>query len=286
MHNKNKPLRLQFKMIEAFRDFLFDKENAPSTIRKYISDINAFYQYLDSNTDVDKKKVLEYKNWLTERYAPTSVNSMLVALNQFWDFVGAGYLKVKRVKIQKQLFLKIEKEMTKQEYERLRDTAKSQKKIQLSIIIETLAVTGARVSELSYFKIEHIKKGKIGVINKGKRREILLADGLRKKLLYFAQKSGIKQGNVFITKTGNAKDRSNLWREMKELSKSSRVSWKKIFPHNLRHLFARSYYQSTKDLAGLADLLGHSSMDVTRIYTAETGDRFQKQIERLGLLKE
>lgn len=115
-------------MIVAFRDFLFDKENAPSTIRKYISDINAFYQYLDSNTDVDKKKVLEYKNWLTERYAPTSVNSMLVALNQFLDFVGAGYLKVKRVKIQKQLFLKSEKEMTKQEYERLRDTAKSQKK--------------------------------------------------------------------------------------------------------------------------------------------------------------
>lgn len=285
MNTQNKLLELQPDMIEEFQNFLYERENAPATIRKYLTDIQTFYQYLNGVIYVDKKKVLEYKTWLIKEYASTSANSMLVALNQFLEFVGAGYLKVKRVKIQKQLFLKQDKVMTKQEYERLLKTARCQNKIQLSIIIETLAVTGARVSELNYFTVDRIRRGKIEVVNKGKRRVIILADSLRKKLLYYAQRLCIKHGNIFVTKSGNQKDRSNLWREMKELSKTSRVGWKKIFPHNLRHLFARTFYQCTKDLAGLADLLGHSSMDVTRIYTAETGERFQKQIEGLGLIQ-
>lgn len=271
-------------MIEAFRNFLFEKENAPSTIQKYISDIKTFFRYLDGDMDIDKKKVLEYKAWLVQVYAPISMNSMLAALKQFLEFVGAVHLKVKRTKIQKQLFVNREKEMTRQEYKRLCDTAKKQNKFQLALIIETLAVTGARVSELTYFTVERIQDGKLEVFNKGKGREIILADGLRKKLIYYAQRQNITKGQLFITKTGMPKDRSNLWREMKSLSIESRVGWKKIFPHNLRHLFARTFYQSTKNLTGLADLLGHSSINVTRIYTAETSDYLQKQIGGLGLL--
>lgn len=285
MDTENKQLKLQLGMIEGFKEFLYERENAPATTKKYVTDIRTFYQYLDGNLVIDKKAVLNYKEWLQKEYAPSSANSMLVALNQFWEYLNVSGLKVKRMKLQKKIFLDKDKELTKQEYERLRSTAQKKNKGQLALEIETLAVTGARISELMFFTVERIRSGKVEVFNKGKRRILLLAEGLRKKLLYYAMKENIKTGSLFITKSGKPKDRSNLWREMKALEMDAGVSWKKIFPHNLRHLFARTYYQFTKDLAGLADLLGHSSMDVTRIYTAESGDLLQRQIEKMGLLK-
>lgn len=285
MENQKHQLTLQFKMIDEFKEYLYERESSPATTSKYITDVRTFYRYLNGDLCIDKKTVLNYKERIQEEYAPSSVNSMLVALNQFFVFLYEPELKVKRMKIQKKHFMDKEREISKAEYEKLRNTAQIQNKGQLALVIETLAVTGARISELAFFTVERVQKGRIEVINKGKSRTLLLADGLRKKLLYYSMKHKIKRGTIFATKTGKPKDRSNLWREMKALEKDAGVSWKKIFPHNLRHLFARTYYQLTKDLAGLADLLGHSNVDVTRIYTAETGALFQRQIEKMGLLQ-
>lgn len=285
----NKPEIFTFNPETALSDFqayLYERENAKATISKYMTDIRTFYKYLDRNYQIDKKCIVAYKEWLEPQYEVTSINSMLVALNQFLDFMGFGKWKVKRLKVQKQLFIPEAKEMTKEEYKRLIEAAKSQKKHQLAMSIKTLAATGARVSELMFFTVESVKKGTITISNKGKRRTILIPQILKKELLYFASKNGIVRGCIFVTKNGKPKDRSNLWREMKALCAVSKVPAQKIFPHNLRHLFARSYYKLTSDIAGLADLLGHSSLDVTRIYTANTEETYRNQIQKLGLTPE
>ena len=252
--------------LKAFEKYLYERENAKATIGKYMTDMHTFYRYLRNRRQIDKSCLREYKEWLLERYAVNSVNSMLAALNQFLDFLGEGSMKVRRVKTQRPLFLREEKELTRKEYIRLIDAARRSGKIQLALCMETIASTGVRISELPYFTVENIKKGKIEIINKGKYRRIFLGADIRKMLLKYCKKNGIKQGPVFITRNGKPKNRSNLWREMKALKKMAGVSGEKIFPHNFRHLFARVYYQATKDIAGLADLLGHSSLNVTRIW--------------------
>lgn len=271
--------------LKAFEKYLYERENAKATIRKYMTDMHTFYRYLRNRRQIDKSCLREYKEWLLERYAVNSVNSMLAALNQFLDFLGEGSMKVRRVKTQRPLFLREEKELTRKEYIRLIDAARRSGKIQLALCMETIASTGVRISELPYFTVENIKKGKIEIINKGKYRRIFLGADIRKMLLKYCKKNGIKQGPVFITRNGKPKNRSNLWREMKALKKMAGVSGEKIFPHNFRHLFARVYYQATKDIAGLADLLGHSSLNVTRIYTSGTGQIYQKQLDKLKVLQ-
>lgn len=271
--------------LKAFEKYLYERENAKATIGKYMTDMHTFYRYLRNRRKIDKSCLREYKEWLLERYAVNSVNSMLAALNQFLDFLGEGSMKVRRVKTQRPLFLREEKELTRKEYIRLIDAARRSGKIQLALCMETIASTGVRISELPYFTVENIKKGKIEIINKGKYRRIFLGADIRKMLLKYCKKNGIKQGPVFITRNGKPKNRSNLWREMKALKKMAGVSGEKIFPHNFRHLFARVYYQATKDIAGLADLLGHSSLNVTRIYTSGTGQIYQKQLDKLKVLQ-
>lgn len=271
--------------LKAFEKYLYERENAKATIGKYMTDMHTFYRYLRNRRQIDKSCLREYKEWLLERYAVNSVNSMLAALNQFLDFLGEGSMKVRRVKTQRPLFLREEKELTRKEYIRLIDAARRSGKIQLALCMETIASTGVRISELPYFTVENIKKGKIEIINKGKYRRIFLGADIRKMLLKYCKKNGIKQGPVFITRNGKPKNRSNLWREMKALKKMAGVSGEKIFPHNFRHLFARVYYQATKDIAGLADLLGHSSLNVTRIYTSGTGQIYQKQLDKLKVLQ-
>ena len=274
------------KDIKEFGEYLAEKENSVSTIQKYQTDIRTFSKFLGDDRAVDKKRVLEYKEWLCAGYATSSVNSMLTALNQFFDFMGAAKLKVKNVKVQRQFFLAEEKEMTKEEYRRLINAALAKKKMQLALAMETLAGTGARVSELQYFTVERIKKGIIEISNKGKYRKIILPGILQKKLLIYAGKQKIEKGCIFITKSGKVRDRSNLWRQMKALEKETGIEWKKIFPHNFRHLFARLYYIKTRDLTGLADILGHSNLDVTRIYTANSGELYKKQMESQDLISE
>lgn len=278
---KNKA-ELKRDQIKEFRQYLYERENARATIRKYITDIRTFFDYLAGKLTVDKQKLLDYKEWLLRRYAVSSANSMLAALNQFLEFLELDFLKVKRIKVQKSLFLQEEKELTREEYRKLVQTALAEGKEQLALCMETIASTGIRISELEFFTVESIRRDYIEIVNKGKYRRIFLPKVLRQKLLFFARKNGIRRGAIFITRTGKKKCRSNIWREMKALKEKAGINGNKIFPHNLRHLFARTYYSITKDLAGLGDLLGHSSLNVTRIYTSNTGKIYQKQLDLLG----
>lgn len=278
---KNKA-ELKRDQIEEFRQYLYERENARATIRKYITDIRTFFDYLAGKLTVDKQKLLDYKEWLLRRNAVSSANSMLAALNQFLEFLELDFLKVKRIKVQKSLFLQEEKELTREEYRKLVQTALAEGKEQLALCMETIASTGIRISELEFFTVESIRRDYIEIVNKGKYRRIFLPKVLRQKLLFFARKNGIRRGAIFITRTGKKKCRSNIWREMKALKEKAGINGNKIFPHNLRHLFARTYYSITKDLAGLGDLLGHSSLNVTRIYTSNTGKIYQKQLDLLG----
>ena len=272
--------------LRKYRIRLIEQEKSTHTIEKYMRDIQSFIAFLtDVEPPLSKMQVIAYKEALKTRYATSSVNSMLAALNQFLEFCGYGQMKVRRVKTQKNLFRQEEKELTAKEYRRLVRAARSAGKIQLALIMEAIAVTGVRVSELRYFTVEQVKRGRIEVRNKGKYRRIFLTTDIRKKLLCFAKFRKIIKGCVFVTNSGKPKDRSNLWSEMKALKEKAGVKGEKIFPHNLRHLFARVYYQTTKDMAGLADVLGHSSLNVTRIYTSSTGEIYQRQLERLTILQ-
>lgn len=282
---KNEYFLISKEDLKEFEKYLYERENAQATIEKYMTDMHTFFRYLDGCTQIDKACLLSYKEWLLSRYAVNSVNSMLAALNQFLDFRGEGSMKLRRVKTQRPLFLREEKELTRKEYFRLIETAQQSGKIQLALCMETIASTGIRISELPYFTVENIRKGRIEIFNKGKYRRILLGADIRRRLLKYCKKRKIEKGPVFITKNGKPKNRSNLWREMKALKKQAGVSGEKIFPHNLRHLFARVYYQATKDIAGLADLLGHSSLNITRIYTSGTGKIYQKQLDKLKVLQ-
>lgn len=278
-------INIQEKDIREFKQYLYERENAPSTIKKYMTDIRTFFGYLGTDRNVDKSRLLLYKEWLLEHYAVSSANSMLAALNQFLKFMGCESLRVKRIKIQRSLFLQEEKELTSGEFRQLVETARSQGKEQLALCMETIAVTGIRISELQYFTIERVKKGRIEIFNKGKYRRIFLPEAIRKKLLAYCRQQGIREGCIFITRNGKPKDRSNIWSEMKALQEKTGIKGSKIFPHNFRHLFARAYYNSTKDLVGLADLLGHSSLNVTRVYTSTSGEMYQKQLNRMKELQ-
>lgn len=276
---------LNKEQIEEFRRFLYERENALTTIQKYMADIRTFFRYLDGNFIVSKQVILEYKEWLIRYYAVNSVNSMLAALNQFLEFLGFGFLKVKRIRIQRSFFLQEEKELTIEEYQKLLKTAMKEGKEQLALCMETMASTGVRISELNFFTVEGVRKEHIEILNKGKYRKILLPKELQKKLLRYAKQQGIESGVIFITRNGKLKSRSSIWREMKALKEKAGIDGQKIFPHNLRHLFARLYYEVTKDLTGLGDLLGHSSLNVTRIYTSSTGEIYRKRLELMSRTK-
>lgn len=276
---------LETGQIEEFRRYLYARENADATVCKYITDIRTFFSYLDGDHTVTKQRVLDYKKWLLEKYRVNSVNSMLAALNQFWEFLELDGLKVRRVKIQKNLFLSEDSELTQKEHLRLLRSARAEGKEQLALCMETIVCTGIRISELVFFTVEAVKKNHIEIRNKGKCRRIFIPGKLRMKLLNYAKKNGIRSGAVFVTKNGKPKSRSTVWKEMKALKEKAGVDGQKIFPHNLRHLFARLYYEVTKDLAGLADLLGHSSLNVTRIYTSSTGKIYQKRLDMISYRK-
>lgn len=217
-----------------------------------------------------------------EKYAVRSVNSMLAGLNSFLEFMGWKELKVKSLRQQKQIYCAAEKELTKAEYLRLLEASVKQE--QLNMIIQTICGTGIRVSEFKYFTVEGVRHGEIMVQCKNKNRTVLVPGKLRKRLLDFAKKHNIRGGNIFITKTGKPVDRSNIWSQMKKLCESADVNPSKVFPHNLRKLFARTFYGIEKDIAKLADILGHSNIETTRIYIMTTGTEHRRKIERLGLV--
>ena len=272
------------EMVANFKKFLIDEEKSLATLEKYMRDINAFREWLGARI-VEKVIVLEYKAYLVENYAPASANSMLSSINSFFEFNEWHELKVKMLKIQKQIFADKNKELTKAEYERLLDAAKSKKNERLYYLMQTICSSGIRVSELKSITIEAVKERRATIKCKGKMRIVILPKELCKMLAEYAKEQKITSGPVFVTKTGKPLDRSAIWKMMKQLCESAGVPKEKVFPHNLRHLFARTYYTIQKDIVRLADILGHSSINTTRIYTMETGDIHRRQIQKLGLLR-
>ncbi len=275
---------LSMQHIERFKNYLIEEEKAFATLEKYIRDVTAFASWL-SGADVTKKLVLHYKEYLTEKYAPASVNAALSSLNCFFAFNEWHGMKVKMLKIQRRIFAEQEKELSKGEYERLLDAAKLRKNQKLYYLMQTICASGIRVSELKAITVEAVRERKATIKCKGKMRVVVLPKELCKLLTGYAKMQNIKKGPIFITRTGNPLDRSTIWKMMKSLCESAGVSKEKVFPHNLRHLFARTYYTVQKDIVRLADILGHSSVNTTRIYTMETGDIHRKQMQGLGLLR-
>ena len=227
---------------------------------------------------------MEWKEDLIEAYAPASVNTMLAAVNRFLAFCGLGELRLRPLKIQKALFLPENKELTKAEYIRLIKAAERQENERLSLVLQTICATGIRVSELCYITAEAVQTGRAEVNNKGKRRYVFLADKLRRMVRTYLQKQKITAGAVFVSRNGKPLNRSNIWRDMKKLCESAGVEPTKVFPHNLRHLFARTFYSMEKDLSRLADILGHSSVNTARIYTDESGVTHSRILGRLNLV--
>ena len=263
---------------------LREQEKATGTIEKYLRDICHFYDWLGEDKEVSKTRVMAYKESLKEAYAISTANSMLVALNAYFSYMGWSECRVKTMKVQKQLFLNKDKELTWGEYHRLINTARELGKEQLALIIETIGSCGIRISELEMITVEAIQTGVAKVRSKGKTRLVSLVGNLRKKLRAYCKKNGIKGGAVFVSRNGNPLNRSYIWRKMKELSKKAGVHAGKVFPHNLRHFFARIFWKKNKDICYLADILGHSNINTTRIYTATTREQHVRRLEKLELV--
>lgn len=270
-------------IIENFRKNLELQEKSTSTIEKYIRDVKAFSAYTE-NAAITKEKVIAYKKYLRNNYAVRSVNSMLASINSLFNFLEWHDLKVKSLKLQQQVFCSEDRELTKAEYARLCKTAKRKKNKRLNLILQTICGTGIRVSELQYITVEAAKQGEAVVNCKAKTRSVFIVKELKQKLLRYAAEQNIKSGMIFVTRTGKLISRTNIWREMKALCVEANVNPEKVFPHNLRHLFARVFYGIEKDIAKLADILGHSSINTTRIYIISTGTEHRKRMENMHLI--
>lgn len=270
--------------IAAFAVYLKSEEKSENTIEKYIRDVRAFAAYV-GESDITKETVISYKNQLfSESYAARSINSMLASINSLLAFLGWTDLKVKSIKLQRQIYCPEEKELTKAEYMRLVNTAKQKGNERLNLLIQTICGTGIRVSELQYITVEAVTCGEAVVSLKGKTRSVFIVRELQKKLLRYAAEQRITTGAIFITRSGKPMSRTNIWREMKSLCEQAEVNPQKVFPHNLRHLFARTFYGIEKDIAKLADILGHSSINTTRIYIITTGNEHRQRMENMRLI--
>lgn len=270
-------------IIEDFRKNLELQEKSTSTIEKYTRDVKAFSAYTE-NAAITKEKVIAYKKYLRNNYAVRSVNSMLASINSLFSFLGWHDLRVKSLKLQQQVFCPEEKELTKAEYARLCKTAERKHNERLNLILQTICGTGIRVSELQFITVEAVKNGEAIVNCKAKTRAVFIVKELKQKLLRYAAEQNIKSGMIFVTRTGKPISRTNIWREMKALCVEANVNPEKVFPHNLRHLFARVFYGIEKDIAKLADILGHSSINTTRIYIISTGTEHRKRMENMHLI--
>lgn len=272
-------------MLEEYKAYLYEQEKSKATIQKYMRDLKKLVDFVDDK-EMSKSLAIQYKEYLKENegYKTSSVNSFLVAANRFFEFMGWYEFRVKTFKLQKEVFMPQSNELSKWEYKQLVETAFGNGKIRIGMIIQTICATGIRVSELSAITVSSVKSGMATIYNKGKERMILIPRDLQVKLLGYTRKQKIKHGIVFKTSKGKAVDRTWIWREMKKLCDIAGVERKKVFPHNLRHLFARTFYSIYKDISKLADILGHSSVETTRIYLKESYIEHQKRIEKLNLI--
>ena len=277
-------MTLTTRIMEAFEKSLYEQERAKATIEKYMRDVRAFGEFA-GDIEITKETVLAYKSYLQEHYATASVNSALSSLGAFFAFCGHAELCVKRIKQQKSVFAAKERELTRAEYERLLSAAQDKGNRRLYLLMQTVCACGIRVSEVQFITAEAVRRGYADIACKGKRRRVYLPGELCRQLRGYLKEKGIDAGAVFVTRNGKPLDRSNIWSDMKKLCQTARVEQSKVFPHNLRHLFARTYYSIHKDIVRLADILGHSAIDTTRIYTMESGDVHKRQINRLGLVR-
>ena len=277
-------------LIKAYEKYLAEQEKAESTVERYVRDVRSMYVWLGGETTAEepwdrlsRDKVIEYKAWLSEGHAVSGVNSILSSLNGYFDFLGRNDLKIKYMRSQRRVFVDEAREMSVEEYRRLVFACESVGNERLSLIFQTVCSTGIRVSELKYITTESLAYEAATVSCKSKQRVVFLPTKLCKKLKNYCISRKIVSGPIFVSKNGNPVDRSNLWGEMKRICELACVPQAKVFPHNLRHLFARTYYSKSKDIVRLADVLGHSSVNTTRIYTMESGKVHKQQIQSLGL---
>ena len=275
--------KLQETMIPPYETALREAEKSAATMEKYLHHVRQFVAH-DAGRRIDKALVLEYKTRLGKLYAPSSANAALAAVNGFLRFWGFESCCVKPFKVQKQVYCSEEKELTREEYVRLIKAAKEKSSERLALLLETICATGIRVSELPYITVEAAVRGEAVVHCKGKTRTVFLPAALQKKLRRYMQSQKIQSGPVFITRTGKPMNRSNIWREMKALCERANVAPSKVFPHSLRHLFARTFYSIDHDVAKLADLLGHSNINTTRIYIITTGAEHRRKMETMRLV--
>ena len=278
-------MRVTEKDVVAFGDFLCMEERSPATVEKYLRDIRQFLGWIGKRP-ISKAEVACWKEELSSKgYFATTINGKLTALDRFFAFLGCEMYCVKHLKLQRRMFRDAGRELAKEEYERLIATASAQGKSRLALLMETICATGIRVSEVQYITVEAVKNGRAEISMKGKIRTILIPGKLRRKLEKYAQKNKIVSGEIFLTRNGKSLGRRQIWGEMKAVCKKAGVEMSKVFPHNLRHLFARAFYQVCRDIAKLADVLGHSSVETTRIYLISTGAEHAKALDRLRLVQ-
>ena len=266
-----------------FAQYLRSAEHSKGTVAKYLRDVQSFAEWL-KNEPATKENLASWKANLQQNYAAVTVNSMLAAVHRFFKFLGWNELHVKYLHIQRRLFRERSRELTRSEYDRLLETAQNQGKTRLALLMETICSTGIRVSEVQYITVEAARNCKVEITLKGKIRTVLLPGKLCRKLLKYAGKKKIASGKIFLTESGKALNRRQIWSELKRLCKHAKVEESKVFPHNLRHLFATVFYKACKDIAKLADLLGHSSIETTRIYLLTSGEEHARQLNKLGLV--
>ena len=270
--------------LAEFAVYLQDEERSEGTVEKYLRDVRHFIEWAGGR-QINKQAVGEWKEHLIAMgYQPVTVNSMLAAINTLCNFMGWDDCRVKYLKIQRKVFRDKSRELTRSDYTQLLAAAEKKGQNRLYLLLETICSTGIRVSEVKYITVAALRQGKAEISLKGKTRTILLPGKLCKKLLQYAQKQKIASGEIFLTKSGKSLNRKQIWAEMKRLCKSCVVEASKVFPHNLRHLFARTFYRVCKDVVRLADVLGHRSIDTTRIYLISTGAEHAKVMARLGLI--
>lgn len=267
----------------SFETHLNETDHAAGTIEKYLRDVRAFARYLNG-LSATKERVLAWRDSLLATHRPFTVNSMLAAVNGFFQFAGWSEFRVSFLKIQRRLFRETSRELTRNDYEKLLKAAKIQGKDRLALLIETICATGIRVSEVRYITVSAAKRGRAEITLKGKIRSILLPHKLCRKLLKYAKRKKIASGEIFLTGSGKRLSRRQIWAEMKRLGKAAGVEKSKVFPHNLRHLFASVFYRAFRDVVRLADVLGHSSVETTRIYLLTSGEEHRRQLDKLGLV--
>ena len=276
-------MKISEQDLARFTVRLRTEERSPATIEKYRREAARFAAWLGGR-EADRELALAYKAELSGSRTPAGINGAVAALNRLFDTLGLSGCRLKAVKVQRRIFRDEEKELTEKEYRRLLAAARARKNERLLLVMESICATGIRVSELRAFTVEAVRLGRAEAANKGKTRTVFLPGKLRKELLKYAKRRGIDSGPVFVSRSGRPLDRSNIWHEMKALCKEAGVPAGKVFPHNLRHLFARTYYGLEKDIVRLADILGHSSINTTRIYTMESGITHRRQLEKMRLV--